>query len=159
MPRTVPCLWFDGRAEEAAELYTSLFPDSKIVSVSRYGPDMPLPEGTVLTVDFTLDGQPYLALNGGPEYRFTPAISFQIHCSDQAEVDHYWEGLTSGGGRPDQCGWLVDRFGVSWQVVPVALTELMQDPDPGRARRATQAMMRMTKIEIAELYRAADADG
>jgi predicted 3-demethylubiquinone-9 3-methyltransferase (glyoxalase superfamily) len=112
----------------------------------------------VLTVDFTLDGQPYLALNGGPEYRFTPAISFQIHCGDQAEVDHYWEGLTAGGGEPGPCGWLTDRFGVSWQVVPIALTELMQDPDRARAGRATQAMMRMGKIEIAELYRAADAD-
>jgi predicted 3-demethylubiquinone-9 3-methyltransferase (glyoxalase superfamily) len=157
MPRTVPCLWFDGQAEQAAELYTSVFTDSKILSVSRYGPDMPMPEGTVLTVNFSLDGQEYLALNGGPEYHFTPAISFQIMCADQAEVDHYWDELTADGGEPGPCGWLTDRFGVSWQVVPTALTELMADPDPERAGRATQAMMRMSKIDIAELRRAADS--
>jgi predicted 3-demethylubiquinone-9 3-methyltransferase (glyoxalase superfamily) len=159
MPTTVPCLWFDGRAEEAAQLYTSVFPDSKIISVSRYGPAMPQPEGTVLTVNFNLDGQEYVALNGGPDYQFTPAISFQIMCSDQAEVDHYWEGLTADGGEPGPCGWLTDRFGVSWQVVPIALPQLMADPDPDRARRATQAMMKMSKIDIAELHRAADGEG
>ena len=157
MPRTIPCLWFDDQAEEAAKLYTSVFPDSKILSVSRYGPDMPKPEGTVLTVNFSLDGQEYLALNGGPEYSFTPAISFQIMCADQAEVDHYWNALTDGG-EPGPCGWLTDRFGVSWQVVPTALPELMNDPDADRARRATQAMMKMGKIDIAELRRAADGD-
>ena len=157
MPTTIPCLWFDDQAEEAAQLYTSIFPDSKILSVSRYGPDMPKPEGTVLTVNFSLDGQEYLALNGGPEYSFTPAISFQIMCADQAEVDHYWNALTDGG-EPGPCGWLTDRFGVSWQVVPTALPELMNDPDADRARRATQAMMKMGKIDIAELRRAADGD-
>jgi predicted 3-demethylubiquinone-9 3-methyltransferase (glyoxalase superfamily) len=156
MPKTVPCLWFDGQAEEAATLYTSLFPDSKIDRVTRYGADMPLPEGTVLTVEFSLSGQDYLALNGGPEYRFTPAVSFQIFCQDQAEVDHYWDGLTADGGRPGPCGWLEDRFGLSWQVVPTVLPRLMQDPDPARAQRATQAMMRMGKLDIAELERAAD---
>ena len=157
MPTTIPCLWFDDQAEEAAQLYTSIFPDSKILSVSRYGPDMPKPEGTVLTVNFSLDGQEYLALNGGPEYSFTPAISFQIMCADQAEVDHYWNALTDGG-EPGPCGWLTDRFGVSWQVVPTALPELMNDPDADRARRATQAMMKMGKIDIAELRRAADGN-
>jgi predicted 3-demethylubiquinone-9 3-methyltransferase (glyoxalase superfamily) len=157
MPTTIPCLWFDDQAEEAAQLYTSIFPDSKILSVSRYGPDMPKPEGTVLTVNFSLDGQEYVALNGGPEYSFTPAISFQIMCADQAEVDHYWNALTDGG-EPGPCGWLTDRFGVSWQVVPTALPELMNDPDADRARRATQAMMKMGKIDIAELRRAADGD-
>jgi predicted 3-demethylubiquinone-9 3-methyltransferase (glyoxalase superfamily) len=158
MPRTIPCLWFDGRAEEAAQLYTSLFPNSKIASVSHYGPDMPMPEGTVLTVNFTLDGQEYLALNGGPEYQFTPAVSFQIMCADQDEVDHYWDGLTSGGGSPGPCGWLTDRFGLSWQVVPTVMQQLLDDPDPARAGRATQAMMRMGKLDIAALQRAADGE-
>jgi predicted 3-demethylubiquinone-9 3-methyltransferase (glyoxalase superfamily) len=156
MPKTIPCLWFDEQAEEAAEFYTSVFSDAKILSVSHYGPDMPKPEGTVLTVSFSLDGQEYLALNGGPDYTFTPAISFQIMCADQDEVDHYWDGLTADGGQPGPCGWLTDRFGVSWQVVPTVLPELMNDPDPGRAGRAAQAMMSMGKIEIAELRRAAD---
>lgn len=156
MPSTVPCLWFDGQAEEAATLYTSLFPDGEITDVQRNGPGMPYPEGTVLTVEFTLAGQRYLALNGGPEYRFTPAVSFQILCADQAEVDHYWEGLLAGGGKPDACGWLVDRFGLSWQVVPTVMQELLKDPDAGRAQRATQAMMHMVKLDVAELLRAAD---
>jgi predicted 3-demethylubiquinone-9 3-methyltransferase (glyoxalase superfamily) len=156
MRTTIPCLWFDGQAEQAAKLYTSLFPDSAIKAVDHYGPDMPMPEGTVLTVEFTLAGVDYLALNGGPEYHFTPAVSFQIMCEDQDEVDHYWEGLTAGGGEPGPCGWLTDPFGLSWQVVPVELSELMRDPDAARAQRATQAMMRMGKLDIAELRRAAD---
>ncbi len=156
MRTTIPCLWFDGQAEQAAKLYTSLFPDSAITRVDHYGPDMPMPEGTVLTVEFTLAGVDYLALNGGPEYHFTPAVSFQIMCEDQDEVDHYWEGLTAGGGEPGPCGWLTDPFGLSWQVVPVELSELMRDPDAARAQRATQAMMRMGKLDIAELRRAAD---
>ncbi len=156
MPKTIPCLWFDGQAEQAAELYTSVFPDSKVSSVTRYGPGMPGPEGTAMTVEFSLDGQPFLGLNGGPQYTFTEAISFQIPCADQDEVDHYWDRL-SAGGEAGPCGWLKDRFGVSWQVVPTALSELLGDPDPGRAKRATEAMLQMKKLDIAELRRAADA--
>jgi predicted 3-demethylubiquinone-9 3-methyltransferase (glyoxalase superfamily) len=156
MPKTVPCLWFDGQAEQAAKLYTSVFPNSSINQVSRYGPDMPGPEGEAMFVSFTLDGQPFGGLNGGPLYRFSEAISFQIMCKDQEEVDHYWERL-SEGGEEGPCGWLKDRFGVSWQVVPIALLELQSDTDAGRAQAATQAMLRMRKIVIADLQRAADA--
>src|SRR4051812_38204509 len=116
MPKITPCLWFDGQAEEAAELYTRVFPDSKIGTITRYGPDMPGPEGQILTVEFTLDGQEFVGLNGGPQFPFTEAISFQISCADQAEVDHYWNGLMEGGGEESQCGWLKDPYGVSWQV-------------------------------------------
>ena len=161
MPTQIPCLWFDGQAEEAAQLYTSVFPNSRIDEVTRYGPDLPPPmhEGDVVTVRFTLDGQPYTALNGGPQFRFTEAVSFQIMCADQEEADHYWYGLLEGGGEESQCGWLKDRFGVSWQVNPVQLLALLSDPDPGRAQRATQAMLRMRRIDIAEIQRAADDTG
>jgi predicted 3-demethylubiquinone-9 3-methyltransferase (glyoxalase superfamily) len=159
MPKTVPCLWFDGQAEQAAALYTSVFPDSKVTGITRYGAGMPVPEGSVMTVNFSLDGQEYIGLNGGPEYTFSEAISFQIMCADQEEVNHYWSRLTEGGGEEGPCGWLKDRFGVSWQVVPTQLMDLIQDPDPGRAQRATAAMMTMGKIEIAELQRAADQAG
>jgi predicted 3-demethylubiquinone-9 3-methyltransferase (glyoxalase superfamily) len=155
MPKTVPCLWFDGQAEQAAALYTEVFPDSKILGVTRYGPGLPGPEGSVMTVNFSLDGQEYVGLNGGPQFSFTEAISFQILCADQDEVDHYWDRL-SEGGQEGPCGWLKDRFGVSWQVVPTVLFALVGDPDPGRAERATQAMMGMGKIDIAGLQRAAD---
>ncbi len=155
MPKTVPCLWFDGQAEQAAAHYTTVFPHSKILGMTRYGPDMPGPEGSVLTVTFSLDGQQFVGLNGGPQFTFSEAISFQILCADQDEVDHYWERL-SDGGEEGPCGWLKDRFGVSWQVVPTALLDLIDDPDPGRAQRATQAIMGMNKIEIDELRRAAD---
>jgi predicted 3-demethylubiquinone-9 3-methyltransferase (glyoxalase superfamily) len=155
MPKTVPCLWFDGQAEQAAAHYTAIFPNSKVLQVTRYGPGMPAPEGSVMTVSFSLDGQEYVGLNGGPQFTFTEAISFQIFCADQDEVDHYW-GQLSEGGDEGQCGWLKDRFGVSWQVVPTALFELVGDPDPGRAQRATQAMLGMRKIEIAGLRQAAD---
>lgn len=156
MPKTIPCLWFDTDAEEAAALYVSVFPNSAITGVTRYGPGMHRPEGLALTVSFTLDGQEYVALNGGPEFTFSEAISFQIPCADQAEVDHYWNALTDGGGKESQCGWLTDRFGLSWQVVPTRLTELVGDPDPERAQRATQAMLTMAKIDIAAIERAAD---
>ena len=156
MPRTVPCLWFDGRAEEAAEHYTSIFPRSEITEVTRYGPGMPSPEGSALTVSFTLDGREYVGLNGGPQFPFTEAVSFQIFCADQEEADHYWTRLTDGG-EESQCGWLKDRFGVSWQVVPQELTALLGDPDPGRAQRATQAMLGMRRIDVAEVRRAAEA--
>ena len=155
MPTQIPCLWFDGQAEQAAAHYTAIFPNSEILGVSRYGPDMPGPEGEVLTVDFSLDGQRYVGLNGGPQFTFNEAISFQIMCADQDEVDHYWNRL-SDGGEEGPCGWLKDRFGVSWQVVPTRMQELIDDPDTGRAQRALQAMLRMHKMDIAELERAAD---
>jgi predicted 3-demethylubiquinone-9 3-methyltransferase (glyoxalase superfamily) len=153
----VPCLWFDMEGEEAAEFYTSIFPNSKIVSVAHYGEAMPRPAGTVMTVNFELNGQEFLALNGGPEFSFSEAISFQVFCEDQDEVDRYWNALTEGG-EEGPCGWLKDRFGLSWQIVPTRLTELLQDPDPGRSHRAMQAMLEMKKIETAELERAADAE-
>ena len=151
MPVQTPCLWFDGQAEQAAEHYTSIFPDSAVTSISR------LPDGSALVVEWTLDGQPYQGLNGGhrPEHPFTEAISFSISCADQAEVDRYWDAL-SDGGRESQCGWLTDRFGVSWQVVPTRLGELLGDPDPERSQRAMQAMLGMQRIVVAELERAAD---
>jgi predicted 3-demethylubiquinone-9 3-methyltransferase (glyoxalase superfamily) len=154
MPTTVPCLWFDGQAEQAAEHYTGIFPNSKILGVTRYGPGAPQPEGSVLTVDFSLDGQRYVGLNGGPQFTFSEAISFQILCADQEEIDYYWQRLTDGG-EPGPCGWLKDRFGVSWQVVPSELTELIQDADAGRAQRVMQALWGMGKIDIGELRRAA----
>ena len=155
MPKQTPCLWFDGQAEQAAAHYTAIFPNSEILGITRYGAGTPGPEGEVMTVEFSLDGQRYVGLNGGPQFSFTEAISFQIHCADQDEVDHYWTRL-SDGGEEGPCGWLKDRFGVSWQVVPTRLFELVGDPDSGRAQRATQAMLRMQKIDIAELERAAE---
>jgi predicted 3-demethylubiquinone-9 3-methyltransferase (glyoxalase superfamily) len=157
MPKTIPCLWFDVQAEPAAEHYISIFPNSKVLDVTRVGPSGPGVEGTVLTVNFSLDGQEYVALNGGPQFAFTEAISFQIYCADQDEVDHYWNRLTEGG-EESQCGWLKDKFGVSWQVVPSVLFDLIGDPDPGRSGRAIQAMLKMGKLDIAELQRAADED-
>jgi predicted 3-demethylubiquinone-9 3-methyltransferase (glyoxalase superfamily) len=157
MSRITPCLWFDGQAEEAARFYTSLLPDSRIVEVMRSAADNPsTPEGAVLTVDFTVAGQHFVGLNGGPEFPFTEAVSFMIDCPDQVEVDRLWAALTEGGGSPGQCGWLKDRFGVSWQVVPSRLTELLNSPDRDGARRAMQAMLPMTKLDIAELERAFD---
>jgi predicted 3-demethylubiquinone-9 3-methyltransferase (glyoxalase superfamily) len=155
MPAQIPCLWFDGQAEAAAELYTKVFPNSTIDEVTRYGPDTPGTEGAVMTVEFTLDGTKYTGLNGGPHFTFSEAISFQIMCADQAEVDHYWTRL-SEGGEESQCGWLKDRFGLSWQVVPTRMFELLHDPDADRAQRAMQAMLKMRKLDIAELERAAD---
>jgi predicted 3-demethylubiquinone-9 3-methyltransferase (glyoxalase superfamily) len=156
MPKQIPCLWFDGQAEQAAQHYIAIFPNSEIAGVSRYGPDTPGEEGSVMTVEFRLDGQPYVGLNGGPQFTFNEAISFQIMCADQEEVDHYWTRL-SEGGEEGPCGWLKDRFGVSWQVVPTRMYELLSDPDAERAQRAMQAMLQMHKLEIAELERAADA--
>jgi predicted 3-demethylubiquinone-9 3-methyltransferase (glyoxalase superfamily) len=151
MPKPVPFLWFDGQAEAAAELYTSVFPNSAITEISRTGPGEP-----AMTVSFTLDGEPFTALNGGPQFGFTEAISFQVPCADQAEVDRYWS-LLSEGGEEGRCGWLKDRFGLSWQVVPTALPGLLGDPDPGRAQRAMTAMMGMAKLDIAAMRAAADA--
>jgi len=157
MPKIIPCLWFDGQAEQAAEHYVGIFPDSKVLDVTRVGPNGPGVEGTVLTVNFSLDGQEYVALNGGPQFPFTEAISLQIYCADQDEVDRYWNGLTEGG-EESQCGWLKDEFGLSWQVVPTVMFDLIGDPDPDRAGRAIQAMLQMQKLDIAELQRAADED-
>jgi predicted 3-demethylubiquinone-9 3-methyltransferase (glyoxalase superfamily) len=160
-PRITPYLWFAHQAEEAAAHYTSIFPRSRIVDVTRYmGEAAPAGgprRGDVLTVAFELDGQPFVALNGGLAFQFTEAVSFMVACADQAEVDHYWERLGEGGDpAAQQCGWLKDRYGVSWQVVPARLHELLADPDPARAGRATAALLTMKKLDIAELERAAD---
>jgi predicted 3-demethylubiquinone-9 3-methyltransferase (glyoxalase superfamily) len=158
MAKLSPCLWFDGTGEEAANFYVSLLPDSHVVKVWRSPAETPSgPAGMVLTVDFTLAGQPFQALNGGPDFTFNEAVSFVIECDDQAEVDRLWDALTASGGEPGPCGWLKDRFGLSWQIVPRRLNELLGDPDPERARRAMEAMLTMGKIEVAELERAADA--
>jgi predicted 3-demethylubiquinone-9 3-methyltransferase (glyoxalase superfamily) len=156
VPTTIPCLWFDlGVAEQAAAHYVAIFPDSRITATTPYPAGSPGPEGEVMTVEFELDGQRWVGLNGGPEFRFTEAVSFQIHCADQAEVDHYWSRL-SEGGEEGPCGWLKDRFGVSWQVVPTELIALTSDPDPARAGRAMTAMLGMKKIDIDGLRRAVD---
>jgi predicted 3-demethylubiquinone-9 3-methyltransferase (glyoxalase superfamily) len=155
MPTIAPCLWFDDQGEEAATFYTSVFPNSRITGVTRHGKAGPGEEGTVMAVFFSLDGQDYVALNGGPQFTFSEAVSLQVHCGSQDEVDRYWDALTEGG-EEGPCGWLKDRYGLSWQVTPTALLELTADPDRGRADRALQAMFTMKKIDIAELYRAAD---
>jgi predicted 3-demethylubiquinone-9 3-methyltransferase (glyoxalase superfamily) len=154
MPKLTPCLWFDTEGEKAATLYTSVFPNSRIVDVARYDEAGPRPAGTVMTVSFELDGKPFLALNGGPEFSFSEAISFQVDCKTQEEVDHYWSTL-SEGGEEGPCGWLKDRFGLSWQIVPARLPELLSDPDHGKSQRVMAAMLKMGKIDIAELERAA----
>lgn len=155
MPRITPNLWFDTQGLEAAEFYVSVFPNSQIKNVTYYGAAGPGPAGTVLTVDFLLDGQEYTAINGGPEFSFDEAISLLISCSDQAEVDYYWERLTDGG-QEVQCGWLKDRYGLSWQVCPEGMAEVLNDPDPARALRAMTAMLNMTKLDLAALQAAAD---
>ena len=158
MPTVYPCLWFDGKAEKAAEFYTSLLPDSRIEKVCRSPADTPSgPAGMVLTVDFTLLGTRVQGLNGGSDFQFNEAVSFVIECEDQAEVDRLWDALTADGGEPGPCGWLKDRFGLSWQIAPRELNDLMDDPDQGRARRAMEAMLKMGKIDIDEIRRAADA--
>jgi predicted 3-demethylubiquinone-9 3-methyltransferase (glyoxalase superfamily) len=154
MPEITPFLWFDGRAEEAAQLYTSIFANSRILNVSHYGEAGPGEPGSVMTVQFELEGQRFTALNGGPNYTFTEAVSFAVSCETQEEVDHFWSAL-SAGGEEGPCGWLKDRFGLSWQIVPEALPRLLTDPDREKAGRAMQAMLGMKKIEIAELERAA----
>jgi predicted 3-demethylubiquinone-9 3-methyltransferase (glyoxalase superfamily) len=152
MSKITPCLWFDGVAEEAAALYTSLFPDSRIDSVNRSPADNPsTPAGAVLTVEFTLAGQKFIGLNGGPDFPFTEAISLSIDCQDQAEVDRYWDALIDGGGSPSRCGWLKDRFGLSWQVIPKVLPELLGGSDHEGAARAMQAMLKMSKIDVAAI--------
>ena len=153
MPKMFPCLWFDHQAEEAMIFYTSIFKNSKIGEISRYGDAGPMPKGTVLTATFQLDGQDFMALNGGPAFHFTPAVSFFVNCETQAEVDELWQKL-SAGGEEGQCGWLTDKYGVSWQIVPTVLGQLMQDPDPEKARRVTEAMLKMRKLDIAKLKQA-----
>lgn len=149
-------LWFSDQALEAAELYTTLVPDSRIVNVSRYGPGAPMPEGSVMTVDFELGGQRFNALNAGPAFNFSEATSILVTVDGQDEVDRLWDTLTADGGEESMCGWLKDRYGLSWQIVPTRLTELLQDPDPGRAQRAMQAMLQMRRIDIAAVEAAAD---
>lgn len=155
MSKITPFLWFDGQAEEAMNFYVSVFNDSKILNVNRYGDAGPGPKGTVMTASFLLNGQPFLALNGGPVFQFTPAISFVVNCETQEEVDSYWAKL-SAGGQEGQCAWLTDKFGISWQIVPKQLGQLLSDPDPAKAGRVMQAMLEMSKIDIAELQRVYD---
>lgn len=151
MPPITPCLWFDGDAEAAVELYTSIFDNSRILRTMRYAEGGRGEAGSVMAVDFELDGQPFMALNGGPGHPFTQAISLQVPCDTQEEIDRYWDALRAGGGQEVVCGWLEDRFGLSWQVFPRRLTELMSDEDPDVARRATEAMLAMKKIDLAAI--------
>lgn len=154
MPTITPNLWFDTESEEAAEFYCSIFPNSEITNVTHYMKDSPREEGMVMTVEFTLDGQPYTAINGGPEFPFTEAISLLVNCRDQDEVDYYWEKL-GAGGREVQCGWLADRYGVSWQIVPEGMDEIFRSGDEGAQYRVMQAMLKMVKLDLAELEAAA----
>lgn len=155
MDKITPCLWFDTQGEEAANFYVSVFKNSRILEVARYGEAGPRPAGTVMIVTFELDGRTFTALNGGPEFTFSEAVSFQVSCETQEEVDELWDRL-SAGGEEGPCGWLKDRYGVSWQVVPDPLIELLRDPNPGRSQRAMKAMLQMKKIDIAAVQRAAD---
>ena len=152
--KITPCLWFDTEGEEAAKFYTSVLDNSRIIELSHYGDAGPRPAGSVMTVLFELDGQRFTALNGGPDFRFTEAVSLQVDCKSQDEVDRLWDAL-SEGGEEGPCGWLKDRFGLSWQIIPSALPELLSDPDPERAQKAMAAMLQMKKIDIGELRRAA----
>jgi predicted 3-demethylubiquinone-9 3-methyltransferase (glyoxalase superfamily) len=154
MQKITPFLWFDGNAEEAANFYISIFKNSKMGKISRYGDAGPGPKGSVMSVTFQIEGQEFFALNGGPQFKFTPAISFFVNCETQQEVDELWEKL-SAGGRTDRCGWLQDKFGLSWQIIPTVLGRLLGDKDPQRAKRAMQAMLQMTKIDIEKLQQAA----
>lgn len=156
MPRITPNLWFDDQALEAAEFYVSIFPNSRVTDVLHYTAAGPGPEGSVLSVNFELDGQPFTGINGGPVFPFTEAVSLLVDCADQAEIDYFWERLTDGGEEV-QCGWLKDRYGLSWQVVPAGWEAIVNDPDRERARRATEAMLGMVKLDLAALLAAADA--
>jgi predicted 3-demethylubiquinone-9 3-methyltransferase (glyoxalase superfamily) len=153
MQHITPCLWFDDKAEEAARFYTSILPNSRVLAVTHYGASGPRPKGSVMTVLFLLNGQEFMALNGGPEFTFSPAVSFMIKCETQAEIDRYWEKL-SADKTAEQCGWLKDRYGMSWQVVPAILDRLITDPDAAKSDRVMAALMKMHKLDIAELKRA-----
>jgi len=153
MQKITPFLWFDTQAEDAANFYISIFPNSKIITVARYGEAGPGPKGSVMTVAFQIAGQEFVALNGGPHFKFTEAISFVVNCQTQDEVDHYWNSL-SAGGQPVQCGWLKDKFGLSWQIVPTILPQLLTDPDPQKSQRVMKAMMQMIKLDVGGLKRA-----
>ncbi|MET9700475.1 VOC family protein [Streptomyces sp. NPDC006529] len=148
------CLWFDGNAEEAADFYLSVFKDGKRGRTGRYTDAGPGEAGSVMVVEFEINGQKFVGLNGGPQFTFSEAVSFQIHCDDQAEVDHYWQALTAGGGEESVCGWLKDRFGLSWQVVPAEVIDLISDPDPEKAARASAAVYTMKKIDLAAVKKA-----
>jgi predicted 3-demethylubiquinone-9 3-methyltransferase (glyoxalase superfamily) len=154
MSKITPFLWFDNQAEEAVKFYTSIFKNSKVGKVARYGDAGPGPKGSVMTASFELDGQEFVALNGGPHFKFTEAISFVVNCEDQREIDDYWNKLTAGGGQESQCGWLKDKFGLSWQIVPTILSKLLSDTDPKRSQRVMQALMPMKKLIIADLENA-----
>ncbi len=149
-------LWFDNNAEEAMNFYVSIFKNSKILSLTRYGDAGPGPKGTVMTGSFQLEGQEFVALNGGPRFKFTEAISLVVRCENQEEVDHFWSKLTAGGGSPSQCGWLKDKFGLSWQIVPNVMIEMLSDKDPAKSKRVMEAMLQMTKIDIGKLKQAYD---
>ena len=157
MQKITPFLWFDGKAEEAMNFYVSVFKNSKVVRVSRYGEAGPGPKGTVMSATFQLDGQDFFALNGGPQFAFTPAISFFVNCETQQEVDEMWERL-SEGGKKERCGWLKDRYGLSWQIIPSVLGKMLQDPDAERAKRVMQAMLQMDKIDIERLKQACEGE-
>jgi predicted 3-demethylubiquinone-9 3-methyltransferase (glyoxalase superfamily) len=156
MQKISPFLWFDNQAEEAARFYVSIFKNSKIGKVTYYGDTGPGPKGAVMTVEFQLEGQDFVALNGGPQFKFTEAVSFTVNCSSQEEVDYSWEKLSADGGQTGPCGWLKDKFGLSWQVTPRVLVEMLQDQDPAKAQRVMSTMMEMEKIDIASLKRAYD---
>jgi len=153
-PRITPFLWFDTQAEEAARFYVSIFRKAKLGKVARYPEGSPGPAGQVMTVEFRLDGQDFVALNGGPHFKFTEAVSFVVNCKDQKEVDYYWDRLLAAGGKPSQCGWLKDRFGLSWQIVPVAMNKLFTGRNKAGAQRAMQAMLGMVKLDLARLEQA-----
>jgi predicted 3-demethylubiquinone-9 3-methyltransferase (glyoxalase superfamily) len=156
MPEIVPNLWFDTEAEEAAGFYTSVFENSRVVNVTHYTDAGPREAGMVMTVEFELDGRRFVGINGGPEFKFDEAVSFAIECEDQEEIDYFWEKLREGGGEEGPCGWLKDRFSLSWQIVPTGMDEMFADPDKGRAERAMRAMLGMKKIDVAALQAAAD---
>ncbi len=156
MQQITPFLWFNDNAEEAVNFYVSIFKDAKILETARYGDAGPGPKGSVMTMKFQLNGLEFVALNGGPHYTFTHAVSFVVNCENQAEVDHYWDKLLEGG-KPSQCGWLSDKYGLSWQITPTILIKLLQDPDPAKAKRVMEAMMKMVKIDIPKLEEAANA--
>jgi predicted 3-demethylubiquinone-9 3-methyltransferase (glyoxalase superfamily) len=153
--KVTPFLWFDSQAEEAAKLYVSIFANSRLLDVSRWGDGAPFPKGSVMSATFEIDGRQFIAFNGGPQLKFSEACSMFVSCEDQSQVDRYWAALIADGGAPGQCAWLKDKYGLSWQIVPKALLQLLSDPDAGRAGRAMKAMLEMSKIDVAELERAA----